>query len=124
MEVDLPKDKKIFVEKNTVLLIPAISIHMDPEIYSNPKKFDPDRFSSENGGIKGFTDRGVFLTFGIGPRMCVGNRFANIQSKTAVASVVKNFEMTVNPKTPKEFVVHPQTVIVNVHDCFLNFKEI
>lgn len=74
VEVDLPKDKKLYFEKNSVVFFPIVSLHMDPEYFPNPTQFDPERFSLENGGAKAFIERGVFMPFGIGPRICVGNR--------------------------------------------------
>jgi cytochrome P450 family 28 len=120
----LPKDKKLKVDKGTVVLFPVNSIHMDPEYYPNPEKFDPDRFSPENGGIKSFIDRGVFMPFGNGPRICPGNRFANGQSKVAIVEIIRNFEVSVNPRTPKKFVIHPQALIVHFEGCVVDFKEI
>lgn len=35
------------IEKGTALVIPIFAIHNDPEYYPNPKKFDPNRFSSD-----------------------------------------------------------------------------
>lgn len=124
VEVDMPKDKKLYFEKNQILLFPAISLHMDPEYFPDPEKYDPDRFSPENGGVKAYIDRGVFMPFGIGPRMCVGSRFAIAQSKIAIASLVKNFEITVNPKSPKEYIIHPQAFVIALNGCYLDFKEI
>lgn len=123
VEIDLPKDKKLNVDKGTIFLFPVISFHNDPEYFPNPEKFDPDRFSPENGGSKSFIERGVFLPFGLGPRVCPGNRFAVTQSKIAIASLIKNFEISVNPRTPKEFVIHPQAMVISV-ECFLDFKQI
>lgn len=119
----MPKDKKLFVEKDTVLLFPLDSIHMDPEYYPNPKKFDPERFSVENGGPKAYIERGVFNVFGIGPRTCPGNRFAYSQAKIAIATIVKNFEISVM-RTPKDYILHPQAMMSTKYGCYLDFKEI
>lgn len=124
VEVDLPKDKKLFFEKGLTLLFPIAAIHLDSEYYPEPKKFDPDRFSPENGGVKTYIERGVFLPFGYGPRICVGNRFAIAQAKIAIAALVKNFEISLNAKSPKEYVVHPQGLVYTLNGCFINFKEI
>lgn len=114
----------MFIEKGSILLFPVISLHMDPEYFPNPKKFDPDRFSPENGGAKAFIERGHFLPFGTGPRICVGSRFAIAQSKIAIAALVKNFDVSINPKSPKEYIAHPQALILTVTGCVLDLKEI
>lgn len=60
------------MEKNDVILIPAYSLHHDESIYEEPELFKPERFLPENGGLKSYRDRGVFLAFGDGPRVCLG----------------------------------------------------
>lgn len=122
--VDLPKDKKLYFDKNSIVLFPIVSLHMDPEYFPVPEKFVPERFSAENGGAKGFMERGVFMPFGIGPRTCVGNRFAVSQSKLAIVGIIRKFEVSVNPKTPEEFIIHPQAIIADLIGCYLDFKEI
>lgn len=74
IELVAAKDKKIKIDKQLNLIIPIYSIHHDEEYYKNPEKFDPDRFSPENGGIKSYRDKGVYLPFGDGPRICLGGK--------------------------------------------------
>jgi cytochrome P450 family 28 len=124
VEVELPKDKKLFFEKGAVVLFPIISIFKDPDYFPDPEKFDPDRFSSENGGVKAYMERGVFIPFGTGPRICPGNRFAVSQSKLAIVELIRNFEISINPKCPDEFEIHPQAIINTLFGAYLNFKEI
>ncbi|KAF2899551.1 hypothetical protein ILUMI_06625, partial [Ignelater luminosus] len=68
IEPVLPGEKRITLEKDTNIWIPAYSIQRDPRYYSNPEKFDPERFCDENKqNIKPFT----YLPFGLGPRNCI-----------------------------------------------------
>lgn len=59
----------VTLEKNSFVLISNLGIHYDPEIYPDPMKFDPDRFTTEN---KGKRSHCAYLPFGEGPRICVG----------------------------------------------------
>lgn len=72
IELDGLKDKRLHIEKGMVVTIPVWSIHHDSDHYPNPNVFDPERFSEENGGPKRYKDKGVFLGFGDGPRICLG----------------------------------------------------
>lgn len=57
------------MDKGTVVMIPLYPIHRDPENYTEPEVFDPERFNEENKrNIKPFT----YIPFGAGPRNCVG----------------------------------------------------
>jgi cytochrome P450 len=71
--IDLIFDGKTApIEKDMNVYIPIHQIHYDPEYYKNPHEFQPERFDPKNGGLKAFKDKGVFLPFGDGPRMCLG----------------------------------------------------
>lgn len=55
------------VEKGTLVLIPLLALHRDPDIFENPMEFIPERFldsATGNGKAKG----SFYLPFGDGPR--------------------------------------------------------
>ncbi|KAF2899549.1 hypothetical protein ILUMI_06623, partial [Ignelater luminosus] len=86
----LPGEERITLEKGTNVWIPAYSIQRDPRFYSEPEKFDPERFSDENKQkIKSFT----YLPFGLGPRSCIASRFALLEGKLIIAEIIRNFEI-------------------------------
>lgn len=64
-------------KKDDSVNILVYSLHRDPEHFTNPDQFNPERFNSENGGVKAFRERGVFLPFGDGPRI-VSKKFSLI----------------------------------------------
>jgi cytochrome P450 family 6 len=76
------------LEKHITVIIPIMGLHFDPEHFPDPEKFDPERFSDENKrNIKSYT----YLPFGEGPRSCIGQRFALLMSKLAIAYVIKDY---------------------------------
>ncbi|KXJ70318.1 hypothetical protein RP20_CCG024124 [Aedes albopictus] len=84
------------LEKGTMVMIPIHSIHHDPDIYPDPSRFDPDRFTPE--AINGRPSHS-FLPFGHGPRNCIGMRFALLEVKFGIAQLVSRLRFTVNEKT-------------------------
>lgn len=66
------QNNPVEIEKGTVVQLPIYCLHHDDRFYPEPEKFDPDRFSAANGGLKAYKDKGVFLGFLDGPRMCLG----------------------------------------------------
>ena len=73
IEIDGLKGHKVLIEKGMDIIIPVNEFHYDPENYENPEEFYPERFDEDKGGIKAYMDKGVWLPFGNGPRICLGN---------------------------------------------------
>ncbi|GJQ82000.1 Cyp6a9 [Trypoxylus dichotomus] len=94
---DYPVPNTNFImPKGQFIFIPVHGIHYDPKYYPDPEKFDPTRFSEEN---RNKIPQFAFLPFGEGPRICLGQRFALMQSKVGLAFLVKNYRIKINPKT-------------------------
>ncbi|GAB0096689.1 Cytochrome P450 [Sergentomyia squamirostris] len=76
--------------------IPIVGIHHDPQYFPDPSKFDPERFSEENKhNIVPFT----YLPFGVGPRNCIGSRFALMETKAIIYYILSKFTFEVSEKT-------------------------
>lgn len=54
---------KYTLNKDAEIIVPIYSIHHDPRFFSEPEKFDPERFSDEN---KNRIIPGTYIPFGIG----------------------------------------------------------
>ncbi|KAL0270234.1 UNVERIFIED_CONTAM: hypothetical protein PYX00_007706 [Menopon gallinae] len=98
------------IEKGTPVTIPVWGIHLDPDIYPNPDKFDPERFTPEE---KAKRDTCAFLPFGEGPRNCIGNRFALMQIKMALFYVMSAYDVVVTKTTPIPLKLKVSSIIPN-----------
>uniref|UniRef100_A0A1B6H3K8 Cytochrome P450 n=1 Tax=Cuerna arida TaxID=1464854 RepID=A0A1B6H3K8_9HEMI len=84
------------MDQGVSIVIPTYSIHHDPNYFPDPFKFDPDRFDAQHSkGRHSF----VYLPFGEGPRMCIGLHFGLMKVKTAVATLVLDYEISPTPDT-------------------------
>lgn len=63
------RDTDLVIQKGTPVVMPIISMQRDKDHYTNPTKFDPERFSKEN---KSKRHHYLHLPFGEGPRNCIG----------------------------------------------------
>ncbi|XP_078521131.1 cytochrome P450 3A21-like [Lissotriton helveticus] len=87
----------VTIPKGVVVLIPLYPLHRDPEYWPEPDKFNPDRFSKEN---KDTQEPYTFLPFGSGPRNCIGMRFALLNVKVGIVSLLQNFSFQICKETP------------------------
>ncbi|CAD1478376.1 unnamed protein product, partial [Heterotrigona itama] len=69
------KGTKIIIPKGMRIWISVYGIQTDPDIYPEPEKFDPERF--EDDAVAGRHPMS-FLSFGDGPRNCIGIRIKYI----------------------------------------------
>ncbi|XP_014600209.1 PREDICTED: cytochrome P450 9e2-like [Polistes canadensis] len=92
----VPGGKEIVIEPDTALWIPCYGFHHDPRYFTDPDKFDPERFSEENKhNINPYT----FFPFGLGPRKCIGERFALMETKVVIINILKKFIIKRTSKT-------------------------
>ncbi|GBN36410.1 Cytochrome P450 3A21 [Araneus ventricosus] len=83
----------IHIPKGTLIQAPVHLMHHDPDFWSEPEIFDPERFSTKPNS-EGIT----YLPFGVGPRNCLGMRFAQLEAKLALANMVYKFNIKLDDK--------------------------
>ncbi|XP_052740446.1 cytochrome P450 9e2 [Bicyclus anynana] len=88
--------KDYIIRKGELLSIPTWCFHHDSQFYANPKKFDPERFSEEN---KHLINPMAYMPFGLGPRNCIGSRFALCELKFLLFHVLLHMEVSPSAKT-------------------------
>ena len=71
-------------------------LHRDHDVWPNPEKFDPERFRSP---VKDTRHPYQFLQFGLGPRSCIGMRFALMEIKIALVKFLMKYKFVRSPET-------------------------
>jgi cytochrome P450 family 6 len=97
------------IEKGMPIIIPVHAIHHDSRYYYDPELFNPDRFSSEEVKKRPHYS---FLPFGSGPRNCVGERFGLMQSKLGIATIIKNFRLSLHEETRYPLLMDCKNIVV------------
>ncbi len=82
-----------FVPKGSMVTVPQMTNHRDPEFFTNPDMFDPERFSAERKEDKGH--RMAWTPFGGGVHKCIGLYFGQMEIKTILHHLLRNYEWSV-----------------------------
>ena len=70
-------------------------VHMMPELWTEPEKFDPDRFSPNRAEDR--NHRFAWAPFGGGAHKCLGMHFAYMQVKAFAFQLLQRFEVKLEP---------------------------
>ncbi|ODM94329.1 Cytochrome P450 9e2 [Orchesella cincta] len=83
--------------KDTLVVAPLRALHNDTQYFEHPEKFYPEHFSPEN---KAKRNPYCYMPWGMGPRNCIGMRFAKIQVQSAIVRLVHSFNLETTENTP------------------------
>ncbi|XP_064122320.1 cytochrome P450 6k1-like [Macrobrachium nipponense] len=84
----------ITVRKGDIIEVPLWSIHRDEKYWPEPEVYNPDRFMPEN---KADIEPCTHMPFGGGPRNCIAMRFALLEAKVALSTLLLTFDMKTAP---------------------------
>ncbi len=100
------------IPARTDVIISPFVVHRHPVFWTDPERFDPERFQE---GTRSAQHRFAYIPFGGGPRVCIGRGFALMEIQLVVAWVLQRFRMaplpdhTVRPKA--RFILQSETGI-------------
>ncbi|XP_065221623.1 cytochrome P450 4F4-like [Planococcus citri] len=92
---DIALKDNMIVPKNTIVVTFITFANYDPDLYKNPEKYDPEHFNEEAVKARPKTSD---LSFGIGPRLCIGGKYAMMFNKTQLAYILLNYHLSTRVK--------------------------
>ncbi|RLU26967.1 hypothetical protein DMN91_000766 [Ooceraea biroi] len=107
-----PDGKPVTIKPGESVWFQSYSLHRDPKYYSEPLKFNPDRFLNES------VDNSVYMPFGIGPRICIGNRFALMEAKIMIFYLLWRCDLEPDVKTKIPMVLDKSAFITTAEGGF------
>lgn len=105
------KIKEYTIPKDSLVTFPVLMFHRSTDIWGEDAgQFRPDRFAE--GALKAANGEAAFMPFVWGPRVCIGMNFAQLETKTFLAMLLREFSFELSPTYTHApvvaFTIHPQ----------------
>jgi cytochrome P450 len=82
------------VPAGALITINIYVTHRNPNLWTAPERFDPERFAPAATAQR---HRFAYLPFGGGPRICIGNAFAMTEAQVILAAVAQRLRVRLVP---------------------------
>jgi cytochrome P450 len=82
------------VPKGAIVLACQWAVHRSARYFSNPAKFDPDRWTAE---FQRTLPKYAFFPFGGGPRSCIGEGFAWMELRIVLTEILRRWRFEIVP---------------------------
>ncbi|MEM1111276.1 MAG: cytochrome P450 [Pseudomonadota bacterium] len=81
------------LKRGALVMISPWTLHRHSAYWEEPDAFIPERFLPENEDV---VVDGAYIPFGQGPHTCVGAGFAQVESVLIIASLLRDFDITLD----------------------------
>jgi cytochrome P450 len=82
-----------YIPANTMIALGPWVNHMLPEFWTEPDRFDPERFSEARREDK--SHRYAYMPFGGGAHKCIGMHFGMLEVKTLLHQMLTRYQWSV-----------------------------
>ncbi|XP_076625105.1 cytochrome P450 9e2-like [Colletes latitarsis] len=107
-----PDSKPVAIKPGGMVAFMPFAMQRDPKYFPDPLKFDPDRFLSNN------VPQNVCFPFGLGPRVCIGNRFAMMVVKIPLFYLLSRCDVELCAETTHPIRLSKKTVLLDAENGF------
>lgn len=78
------------IPSGALVIISPYAVHRRLDLWPEPEAFRPERFAVQSTENR---NRHAFIPFGAGPRLCIGNQFAQIEAVLILAALAQRFRL-------------------------------
>jgi cytochrome P450 len=78
------------IRAGTTVYVPVYAVHRHEAYWRKPDDFDPSRFEPQTAKAR---DHYTYLPFGAGPRICIGQTFAQLEMTAVLATLLTSFQL-------------------------------
>jgi cytochrome P450 len=95
------------IPRGAVLIASQFVVHRDQRFYPDPLRFDPERFAVERKEVARARPRFAFFPFAAGSRQCIGEGLAWMEGVLSLATVVRDWRLSLPAGASGEIVLNP-----------------
>ena len=107
------------IPPKTLIFITPYITHRDSRYWTDPERFDPDRFESEQIASR---PRHIYYPFGEGPHVCIGNNFALMEMQLILAIALQRFRLKLVPNHP--IALRPEATLRPKHGMKMTVEKV
>ena len=95
-------------------------MHHNPDVYEEPDQFRPERFLAENSAGR---HPYAFVPFSAGPRNCIGQKYALLELKVVLSTLVRRFAFAAAGSSKTKAVPASEIVLKPVNGIRLHLRR-
>ncbi|UYV77785.1 CYP4V2 [Cordylochernes scorpioides] len=107
------------IPKGVVIAVLPMGFHLNPTYFPTPEIFDPERFNLENSKKR---HPFAYIPFSVGPRNCIGQKFAMLEMKAVLASIVRRF--SIKSRDHRDRLILVPEVVLRTNELIVNFQPL
>lgn len=107
-----------FVPAGTDIFIAPYFLHRNEDYWTEPEKFDPDRFNEANSKQQ---HKLAYIPFSAGPRRCIGDFFATVEMQMHIGLMARKFHLQPADDKPLELV--PEVNLRTRHPIYMKLVK-
>lgn len=102
------------IRPGDLISISPYLIHHHPDYWTKPEEFMPERFLKEPVSY-------TYIPFGLGPRICMGERLANMEMRVFILNAIRLFTFEITEES-KDIQMNPQVSLRPSREIILNVQ--
>jgi cytochrome P450 len=86
---------EVVISKGGLVFISAYNNHRNPAYFPDPEAFLPERWV--DGSLEQRLPKGVYIPFSEGPRVCIGQQFAQFEGRLLLSMIAQRWRLAIHP---------------------------